>query len=117
MPVFDYKCQQHGIFNELATTEEHDKPCACPQCGALSPRIILIAPNILTMPKHKKHAHEINEKNQHEPTYSTKERRTLDHEHTHSCGCSKDKVSKSQLMYTASGEKMFPSMRPWMISH
>ena len=117
MPVYDYKCKEHGIFYGLATVEDHSKPTACPNCGALSPRIILVAPNILTMPKNKKKAFEVNEKNKHEPTHSTGERRTLDHQHANTCGCSTHTVTKSKLMYTATGEKMFPSMRPWMISH
>ena len=117
MPVYDYKCQEHGLFYELATFEDSDKPCACPVCGALSSRVIILNPAVLTMDKDKKHAHEVNEKNQHEPTYSTQDRRESDHEHQSGCGCSNSNVSQSKLMYTAQGDKFFPSMRPWMISH
>jgi putative FmdB family regulatory protein len=116
MPVYDYKCSTHGVFNDLATMDESDKPCACPQCGELSARIIRLPPNLFSMDKDKKHAHDVNERNQHEPTHSTAARREDDHQH--SCGCgSEQKLSKSKLMYTAQGDKMFPSMRPWMISH
>ena len=116
MPVYDYKCQEHGLFYELATIEESDQPKPCPHCQQLCARVIVIAPDVLTMDKEKKHAHAVNEKNQHEPTFSTKARRQDDHQHKHGCGCEK-KMGKSKLMYTAQGEKMFPSMRPWMISH
>lgn len=116
MPLYDYKCQHHGLFYELATMEDSGQPQACPSCGELSPRVILISPDALSMDKDKKHAHEVNERNQHEPTFSSKERREHDHKHTSGCGCAKQK-GKSKLMYTANGEKMFPSMRPWMISH
>ena len=115
MPVYDYKCQEHGVFYELATLEDYDKPCACPTCGALAPRIIRIAPEILDMAPEKRKAHETNERSSHEPEFSTKERREDDHHHKHGCGCQGKK--KSKLMYTAQGDKMFPSMRPWMISH
>lgn len=27
MPVYDYKCKDHGVFQELATMADHDKPC------------------------------------------------------------------------------------------
>ncbi len=117
MPVYDYKCQEHGIFYELATMAESDKPANCPTCGSASARIIRIAPEILDMSPQKRHAEETNERNQHEPAYSTKARREEDDKHAKGCGCSAKKVGKSKLMYTAKGEKMFPSMRPWMISH
>ena len=116
MPVYDYKCRQHGIFNALATLDDSGKPGSCPVCGELAPRIILIAPEIFKMAPAQKRAHEVNEKNQHEPLFSTKEKRNSDHRHSKACGCAADK-GKSKLLYTARGEKMFPSMRPWMISH
>ena len=116
MPVYDYKCPDHGVFNDLATLAESDKPCPCPQCGVLSSRIIRLPPELFTMDKDKKQAHELNERNQHEPTFSCSERRQHDHQHKHGCG-SQRKLNQSKLFYTAQGEKMFPSMRPWMISH
>lgn len=116
MPVYDYKCKEHGVFNELATLSESDQPQKCPQCGALSGRVIMLSPEFLAMPKEKKHAHAVNEKNQHEPTHSSKERREGDTEHSRGCGC-ETKLSKSKMLLTAKGEKIFPSMRPWMISH
>ncbi|WP_075187722.1 zinc ribbon domain-containing protein [Teredinibacter haidensis] len=116
MPVYDYKCQQHGVFCELAKLEDSSKPNICPQCKELAPRIIMVSPEILDMAPSKRHAHETNEKAQHEPAYSTKERRENDEQHSNGCGCDK-KSKKSKLFYTAAGEKMFPSMRPWMISH
>jgi len=116
MPVYDYKCQTHGVFYELATFEDSDKPGVCPHCTELSARIIRIAPEIFKMSSDKKKAHQVNEKNQHEPTFSTKDRRAHDYQNSKGCGCSKN-WGNSKLMYTHRGEKMFPSMRPWMISH
>jgi len=116
MPVYDYKCKDHGIFYGLATMKESSEPGTCPQCGVLAPRVIMVAPELLDMAKEKRHAHETNERNSHEPTVSSAARREDDEQHSKGCGCEK-KLSKSKLMYTARGEKMFPSMRPWMISH
>ena len=117
MPVYEYKCQEHGVFYELASMEESQMPKDCTECGKPSARIIRIAPEILTMSPAKRKAHETNERNQHEPTSSTKERRELDEEHSSGCGCNKKKPGGSKLLYTSTGEKMFPSMRPWMIGH
>lgn len=116
MPVYDYKCKDHGIFYGLATMDDSDKPGVCPQCGVHAPRVIMVAPDILDMSPEKRKASALNERNQHEPAHSTKARREEDDEHRHGCGC-ENKIGKSKLMYTARGEKMFPSMRPWMISH
>lgn len=115
MPVYDYKCSEHGVFYELATMEDYQKPCACPTCGLLSPRIIRIAPEILAMSPVKRKAETTNERSSNEPVFSNLDRRESDHEHRQGCGCQGKK--KSKLMYTAQGDKMFPSMRPWMISH
>lgn len=117
MPVYDYKCLQHGIFNELATMENASKPSACPQCGELSGRILMLPPEFLDMDPNKRKAVATNEKAQHAPVYSTANRRKDDDEHARGCGCNSHKPGKSKLMYTAQGDKMFPSMRPWMISH
>ena len=73
MPVYDYKCTTHGLFYELNTMENSSKPCACPTCGALSARVIMIAPEFLSMKKENRDAHARNEKAMHEPIFSTPE--------------------------------------------
>ncbi len=114
MPVYDYKCKDHGVFYGLQTMADYDKPKACPTCGVASPRVILMSPKILDMPKERKTAMSRNERAQNEPVHSTEDQRQHDHQHRKQCGCQK---RSSKLMYTAQGDKMFPSMRPWMISH
>lgn len=126
MPLYDYKCPTHGVFQELARMADHDKPCQCPHCGTNSPRVITLPPQLLQMLKEKKAAMERNEQAQHEPRVLTpaqyreeeaekKARATHKHRHHSGCGCNSGR--KSKLFYTADGSKMFPSMRPWMISH
>lgn len=117
MPVYDYKCKEHGIFNDLATMAESDQPRACPTCQTLSARIIMVAPTVLGLSEEQRNAHATNEKSQHEPTHSTKDRRALDKEHAHGTGCCDHGLSPSKMLLTAKGEKIFPSARPWMISH
>ena len=117
MPVYDYKCSDHGLFYELASMDDHAKPANCPECQTLSPRVIIMSPALFEMPKEKKQAMEKNEKAQHEPQHSTVDSRAENAEMQKSgCGCSHKKRA-SNLMYTAEVNKMFPSMRPWMISH
>ena len=100
MPVYDYKCQDHGIFNELATMDNSAKPTKCPQCGVLCGRIIMLPPTILDMPESKRKGHETNEKSQHEPIFSNEDRRTHDHHHAAHSGCNKHKSHRPQKCYT-----------------
>jgi putative FmdB family regulatory protein len=117
MPVYDYKCSDHGIFFELASMDDHALPAPCPQCQVPSARIILMPPGILNMDKDKKQAMDRNEAAKHEPQHSTADTRAENADKLkHGAGCIHKKRS-SKLMYTADGNKMFPSMRPWMISH
>ena len=117
MPVYDYKCPEHGIFHELAAMQDYTMPAACPKCQNLSPRIIIIPPELLDMAADKRKAMTVNETAKHEPQYSTTDSRAENAERLkHGCGCKHEKRS-TRLFYTAEGNKMFPSMRPWMISH
>lgn len=123
MPLYDYKCAEHGVFQEMVMLADFDKPCACPQCGVQSPRVILFSPEFLAMAEERRKAFETNEKARHEPVFSNRsiredaQRELRKHKHAPDCGCHSDKKRKSNLMYTADGSKIFPSMRPWMISH
>ena len=110
MPVYDYKCQEHGLFHELVPVDESGDCIPCPTCGELSARVILVAPALLGMDPQKREAMERNEKAMHEPR-----RGNMASEKDQGC-CHRHR-SKPKVFYTADGKKMFPSARPWMISH
>src|SRR5690606_20151052 len=101
---------------------------ACPQCGELSARILRIPPELLTMSATKRKVHAVNEQASHEPVtaaaYRDKQQtRARSTRHDRHCGCGNEKQGsglghrRSSLIYTAQGDKTFPSQRPWMISH
>jgi putative FmdB family regulatory protein len=125
MPVYDYKCASHGVFHELATMENAGKPAPCPKCGASSARIIMIPPAILDMSPAAKSAQGRNEKARHEPVVSSVDSRAeaaerASHKHRSGCGCSdhgSQSALKQQVVFLPDGSKVFPSQRPWMISH
>ena len=133
MPVYDYKCAEHGVFHELATIEQGGKPCACPTCGKLSARVLMIPPEVLAMSPAKRASMDRNEEAKHRPIISSvdsraeaAERKAFNqkHGHTHKkgCGCSHENASdqsalKKQVIFLPDGSKVFPSQRPWMISH
>lgn len=110
MPLYDYKCADHGLFHELIPMQVSGGSCPCPSCGAESPRVVLVAPQILAMAPEKKRAIATNEQAAHEPR-----RGNLETEHEQGC-CHRERT-KPKVFYTAEGNKMFPSARPWMISH
>ena len=122
MPLYDYKCREHGLFQELATLAESAQPRPCPQCGTLAARVILLPTALQTLDPARRDAMERNERSRHAPLFSTPEQRVearARHEHQHGkgCGCDRRGADKPKLFYTADGKKMFPSARPWMISH
>ena len=125
MPVYDYRCRKHGIFNELAAMDKAADPFECPHCGALSPRVILIPPAVLDMAPAKRKALSRNEKSRFEPISSSAESRAeqrerKQHSHGKGCGCSPElsqSALRQQVVLLPDGSKVFPSQRPWMISH
>lgn len=130
MPLYDYKCREHGLFHELATMTQSGDPCPCPTCGTLSARVVVIPPQVLAMVAERRKAFEINEKAQHEPgLLSATDWAEQDKgagKTKGNCGCGsvhalesrrpKSKLQQ-QLLYLPDGSKTFPSQRPWMISH
>lgn len=119
MPVYDYKCAEHGLFHELASMDDAALPAPCPQCQQASPRVIMIAPQIVDMAPEKRQAHSRNERAAHEPVVHDAERRAQ-HRHGPDCGCGSANdpgAKRSKAVLLADGSKIFPSQRPWMISH
>lgn len=122
MPLYDYKCRDHGLFQELAMLSESAQPQPCPECKSLSARVIVLTPELLRMDPVRRDAIARNERSKHEPLFSTPEHRAEEqarHEHRQGkgCGCKDQAIGKPQVFYTADGKKWFPAARPWMISH
>lgn len=67
MPVYDYKCRDHGVFSELATLADAEKPQPCPRCGALAGRVIRLPPALAALTPAARAAHARNEKSRHAP--------------------------------------------------
>lgn len=134
MPLYDYKCPQHGLFHDLATMAQSHEPNACPKCGTLSPRVIMIPPEVLAMAPAKRKAMDNNERAKHQPIISTADSRQEAAEikrfeekkgiilSKSKCGChqhehANQSALKQQVVLLPDGSKVFPSQRPWMISH
>ncbi|WP_027348624.1 zinc ribbon domain-containing protein [Halotalea alkalilenta] len=110
MPLYDYKCVDHGLFHALVPVSASGERHPCPGCGLASPRVILLAPSVLAMAPEKRRAIARNERAAHEP-------RSGSQHSEREQGCCHHARRKPNVFYTAQGEKLFPSARPWMISH
>lgn len=114
MPVYQYHCKDCGQFDQMVPMSMSREPCTCPECRKPAPRSIAapyLAPSARTSIK----AAGMNELAQHEPKHSSQ----LAHRHKPGCGCCGGGSSKisGKTMSNAAGDKMFPTKRPWMISH
>lgn len=142
MPVYDYKCTEHGLFHELATMADAGQPKACPKCGKASARVIMIPPEVLAMAPDQRAAMAHNEEARHQPIISSVDSRAEAADraafaqrkdssnvsrragHQHGRGCcggaehaGETSALKQQVVFLPDGSKVFPSQRPWMISH
>ncbi|MEL6218935.1 MAG: zinc ribbon domain-containing protein [Pseudomonadota bacterium] len=109
MPVYEYMCETHGVFETIRPMADHAAPCPCPVCGQDAPRVMLTVPRLAMMEAGNRRAHETNERSSHEP----KSTRT----HGPGCSCCGGSKSNSKTLRRPDGSKSFPTKRPWMISH
>jgi putative FmdB family regulatory protein len=40
MPTYEYECADCGPFTDVRPMAEYDQPQACPDCGAMAPRLL-----------------------------------------------------------------------------
>lgn len=115
MPLYDYLCTDCGPFEALAPMDRYTEPCDCPDCGSAAPRALLSAPRLAVMDGARRQAFETNERSRHAPHRSTAEGRR------HGAGCSCCAGPRQKAAQSSDGApapaKVFPSKRPWMISH
>ncbi len=111
MPTYEYECARHGVFEAVRSMKESGEPQSCPDCGVLSPRVVVTAAAFAGMPSTLRTAHAINERSAHEPKTSASLRHKL------GCACCSSGTKRSSALTLADGSKSFPSKRPWMISH
>ncbi|WP_417669243.1 zinc ribbon domain-containing protein [Roseibium sp.] len=122
MPVYDYLCAKCGPITALRPMSAHGDPIECPACKQEAPRAFLQAPHVSGLSHDRRQAFERNEKSRHAPKLSTRDSREAGaagrKKHPSGCSCcSGISSSRSGTVFTADGGKLFPSKRPWMISH
>lgn len=66
MPIYEYECRQHGVFEELRPMQRSAEGAECPSCSAPAPRV-LSATRTRLVPRAVSTAVARNEKSQHAP--------------------------------------------------
>jgi putative FmdB family regulatory protein len=66
MPIYEYECVDHGVFEDQRSIARSDEDGSCPVCENQSPRIVS-APNLGRMERSQVKAMDRNEKSRHEP--------------------------------------------------
>lgn len=110
MPMYDYACGDCGEFAVLRPLAQWRDPASCPQCGALSGRIVAGAPAVSALSSAINRAHAANERSANEP-------RSTRTGHGMNCGCCGGGRSRGRTRTSGDGAKSFAGARPWMISH
>jgi putative FmdB family regulatory protein len=66
MPIYEYECGEHGVFEDQRKIAEAHADGTCPECRRASPRIVS-APALGRLERSQVRAMERNEKSRHEP--------------------------------------------------
>lgn len=105
MPIYEYECSQHGVFDELRPMSRSAEGAECPSCQSLAPRV-LSATRTNVVPRSVSTAIHRNEKSQHAPEVRTRghEHHGHHHQHPHS------KPKPGQL-------QAYRGARPWVMEH
>lgn len=106
MPVYEYWCEDHGVFEAVRPMAEFAAAGQCPDCGGAAPRVMVTAPRRGAADRAQIRARDVNARSADAP------RRASDH--GPGCGCCKPGRG---TLHRPDGSKSFPAHRPWMISH
>jgi putative FmdB family regulatory protein len=101
MPIYEYECPQHGLFEELRSMQRSAEGAECPECQGAAPRV-LSATRTNLVPRAVSVAHARNEKSQHAPEHSHR-----GHSHHHP---PQPKRKPGQL-------QVYQGKRPWVMEH
>jgi putative FmdB family regulatory protein len=74
MPLYEYACGEHGVFEAHRPIAEFDASSACPLCERACARV-LSAPRVRLVGAFERVARDRNERSRHEPKLVTRESR------------------------------------------
>lgn len=106
MPLYEYQCEIHGVFEHFNSMANSRNPCPCPDCGKDSARLISV-PFFKLLNPVARNAMERNERSREEP-------------HICKAGCSHHHHKKKKSPKNPDGTpalQMNKGARPWVIEH
>jgi len=105
MPVYEYECDQHGVFELLKSVSQVREPGICPDC-AIPGRRLISAPHLSVMARSQVLARDRNERSQYEPRMASSPGAC-----SHAGPCNHGRKAKPGQLKTYKGK------RPWVIEH
>jgi putative FmdB family regulatory protein len=72
MPLYEYECRDHGVFEQSRRVAEALEDAPCPSCTRDAPRIVSM-PSLACMERSQVKARDRNERSRHEPTVVRRE--------------------------------------------
>jgi putative FmdB family regulatory protein len=112
MPVYDFLCQECGVFPVMSSIANRDISRTCPMCQGPIARVIS-APSLALMSTDRRTAYTTNERAEYAPSLSSDIQAR-----SHRLGCACCSNGKVSLAGGRSADKKGTSNgRPWMLSH
>src|SRR5919198_5395001 len=99
MPLYEYECARHGVFELARPMAEASLGAPCPECEGLAPRILSV-PRVACLPAWQAQAHARNERSRHEPRRSER-----------------PATNAASAAHPARPASMAAGGRPWAIGH
>jgi putative FmdB family regulatory protein len=102
MPVYEYECTDHGVFEAMNPLARYSEPAPCPRCDVPSTRVIS-TPHLVSGSSDFK-ARDRNERSRHEP-------RLVKREHAHGVNENTRDPAGRPALRASHGS------RPWALEH
>jgi putative FmdB family regulatory protein len=103
VPLYEYECREHGLFELIQSVSQSGQPAPCPACALPGARVLSV-PHLCAMSRSQLLARDRNERSQYEPRVS----RTPDGHVHHAAQSSPQKPAPLQAYH---------GRRPWVIEH
>lgn len=100
MPIYEYECESHGLFEEERPMQRSREDASCPRCR-VSSRRILSSTHTALLPRARSAALARNEKSRHSPEVCS-------HRPGH---------GKSPAPPRPGAARVYRGQRPWVIEH
>jgi putative FmdB family regulatory protein len=66
MPIYEFECEEHGVFEEQRPMSLAKSNAPCPSCGSDARRLLSV-PQLARLAPTERRARDINERSSHEP--------------------------------------------------